>query len=62
MGVRIIDAINLGQKSIEHLTGMFLGSSHLESSLREKYVNAKNNMIAEMNEKEAANTFHEEKI
>ncbi len=61
-GVRIIDAINLGQKSIEHLTGMFLGSSHLESSLREKYVNAKNNMIAEMNEKEAANTFDEEKF
>lgn len=60
--VRIIDAIKLGQKSIEHLTGMFLGASSSENILREKYVNAKNNLIAELNEKEAADTFDEGKF
>lgn len=60
--VKITDAIEFGQKSIEHLTGIFLGSSSLEESLRGKYVNAKNNLIAEMNERKAADTFDKSKF
>ncbi|NLM43363.1 MAG: amidohydrolase family protein [Clostridiales bacterium] len=60
--VSIMEAIRLGQRSLEHLSGIFLGSSSSEDVLRERYVTAENNMLAELNEKEAAETFDENKF